>query len=214
MRNIRNYRKDPDIMKLLLTAFDPFGGEQINPAYEAIRQLPDEIGNIEVAKLMVPTVFKASITAVTAEIEKIHPDAVICVGQAGGRTGITVERIAINCQDARIPDNEGNQPVDEPVSADGSAAYFSTLPIKKMVEAMKTDGIPAAVSNTAGTFVCNQLMYGVLEYIENHGLPVKAGFIHVPFLPAQAAQKQEIPASMALADIVRGLIAAIRCLEQ
>lgn len=201
-------------MKLLLTAFDPFGGEQINPAYEAIRQLPDEIGNIEVAKLMVPTVFKASITAVTAEIEKIHPDAVICVGQAGGRTGITVERIAINCQDARISDNEGNQPVDEPVNADGNAAYFSTLPIKEMVEAMKMEGIPAAVSNTAGTFVCNQLMYGVLEYIENHGLPVKAGFIHVPFLPAQAAQKQEIPASMALADIVRGLMVVIRCLDQ
>lgn len=200
-------------MKLLLTGFDPFGGETTNPALEAVQQLPDLMGGIEITKLVVPTVFGKSIDTVTDAMEKIGPDVVLCVGQAGGRNGITVERVAINCSDARIADNEGKQPVDEPIFSDGPAAYFSTLPIKQMVDAMKAEGIPAAVSNSAGTFVCNQLLYGVLYTIEKSGLATKAGFIHVPYIPSQAAEKQEMPSSMALSDIIKGLKTAISALE-
>lgn len=199
-------------MKLLLTAFDPFGGEQINPAWEAVKEIPEKMDNFAVTKCMVPTVFGKSIALVGEKIKELGPDVVICVGQAGGRTSISLERVAINCNDAGIPDNEGNQPTDEPVIPEGPAAYFSTLPIKEMVNAIRNEGVPASVSNSAGTFVCNQLMYGVLHFIEEENLPIKAGFIHVPYIPVQAAGKPESPASMALADIVRGLVAGIMCL--
>lgn len=201
-------------MKFLITAFDPFGGEEINPALEAVRLLPERIGSASLVKLTVPTVFGASVETVAAAIERERPRAVLCVGQAGGRSSMSVERVAINCIDARIADNDGNQPVDTAVREKGPAAYFSTLPIKKLVKAMQAAGIPAAVSNTAGTFVCNQLLYGVLDSIAQKRLAIEAGFIHVPYLPAQAAKKKECPASMALADIVTGLAAAIGCLEQ
>lgn len=196
-------------MKLLLAAFEPFGGEQINPAWEAVKGLPEQIGTITIEKLLVPTVFGASLTLVSAKIKELCPDIVVCVGQAKGRPDISLERVAINVNDARIPDNEGNQPADEPIVPEGPAAYFSTLPIKEMVEAMKAAGIPASVSNTAGTFVCNQLMYGVLHTIAIEGMTAKAGFIHVPYIPVQAAGKPEAVASMALSDIVRGLEAGI-----
>lgn len=206
-------------MKLLLTAFDPFGGESINPAWEAADQLPDEIDGAEILKLTVPTVFGKSIDIVTAAMERLQPDVVLCVGQAGGRAAITVERVAINCMDAAIPDNEGNQPSEEPVRKDGPAAYFSTLPIRKMTEAIQAEGIPAAISNSAGTFVCNQLMYGVLDYAGQQetrcpGKRIRAGFLHVPYIPVQAAVKKDPPPSMALDDMVRGLMAAIRCLTE
>ena len=149
-------------MKLLLTAFDPFGGDKINPALEAVKLVKDKVGGVEVIKLEVPTVFGKSVEKVADAIEANQPDAVLCVGQAGGRFDITPERVAINVDDARIPDNEGNQPVDQPVFADGAPAYFATLPIKAMVQSIKEAGLPASVSNTAGTFVCNHLMYGVL----------------------------------------------------
>lgn len=193
-----------------MTAFDPFGGERINPAWEAVQRIPEEMESIAITKLMVPTVFDKSAVLVTERIRELCPDVVICVGQAGGRAGISIERVAINCKDARTPDNEGNQPIDEPVSPDGPAAYFSTLPIKEMVEAIRAEGIPASVSNTAGTFVCNQLMYGVLHAIELQGLPTRAGFIHVPYIPAQVVERAEAAASMATDDIVRGLTAGIQ----
>lgn len=201
-------------MKVLVTAFDPFGGEAINPALEAVNKLPEQIGSIEIIKETIPTVFGKSICVIGEAIERSCPDAVICVGQAGGRSNITIERVAINCADASIKDNEGKQPIDESIEKDGPAAYFSTLPIKQMAEAVKKAGIPAAVSNTAGTFVCNQLLYGVLHKIEQKKLPIRAGFIHVPYIPAQAALKKETVASMALSDIVCGLTAAIRVLEE
>lgn len=200
-------------MKLLLTGFDPFGGEQTNPALEAVMRVRDQIGTIRVIKREVPTVFEKSVETVTEMIKEEEPDLVICVGQAGGRCDMTVERVAINYMDARIPDNEGKQPEDQPIVKDGEAAYFSTLPIKKMVAAMKDAGIPASVSNSAGTYVCNQLLYGVLHLIQKEELPIKAGFIHVPYLPEQVAKKETSYASMSLNDIIKALEVSIECLQ-
>ena len=200
-------------MKLLLTAFEPFGGEPINPALEAVRRVPDTVGGVQVVRLEVPTVFRVSIDTVASAIAREQPDAVLCVGQAGGRFGITPERVAINLDDAAIPDNAGGQPVDAPIFADGAPAYFSTLPIKAMVQAIHAAGLPASVSNTAGTFVCNHLMYGVLYTLEKHYPGVRGGFVHVPFAPGQAACRTTPTPSMSLDDMARGLAAAIRAIE-
>ena len=195
-------------MKILVTAFDPFGGEPVNPAQLAVERLPDRIGDHEIVKLVIPTVFGASGDLVTARMDALKPDAVVCVGQAGGRTAVTVERVGINIMDAAQPDNAGSVPRDQPVVPGGPAAYFSTLPIKAMVSAMEAAGIPAAVSNTAGTFVCNQLLYRVLRHAAAHMPACRCGFVHVPYLPEQAAEKPEA-FSMPLGDIVKALIAAI-----
>ena len=200
-------------MKLLLTAFDPFGGETLNPALEAVKQLPDRIGGVEIIKLEVPTVFGKAIDRVTAAIRQEKPDAVLCIGQAGGRRGLTPERVAINIDDARIPDNEGNQPIDRSIVVGGPAAYFATLPVKAMVQAIRDVGLPADLSNTAGTFVCNHLLYGVLHLLATEYPSVRGGFLHVPFLPEQAAARPSPVSSLPLADIVRGLEAAIRAIE-
>lgn len=194
-------------MKILVTGFDPFGGERINPALEAVRALPAEIAGAEVVTLEVPTVFGRSIDVVTAAIDELRPDAVICVGQAGGRPDVTPERVAINVDDARIPDNDGNQPLDEPVVEGGPAAHFATLPVKAMVQAIREEGLASSLSNTAGTFVCNHLMYGVLDHIAARGGRIRAGFVHVPFIPEQVADPR-VP-SLPLADVVRGLTAAL-----
>lgn len=146
-------------MKVLITGFDPFGGEKINPSFEAVKKIQDKVSGAEIIKAQIPTVFKKSIEEVERLITTHEPDVVICVGQAGGRFDITVERVAINIDDARIEDNEGNQPVDKKVFRDGENAYFSNLPIKAMVSEMKNNNIPASLSNTAGTFVCNHIMY-------------------------------------------------------
>ena len=150
-------------MRILLTAFEPFGGETMNPALEAVKRVADHVGGTEVIRLTVPTVFYKSIAVVSAAIGIEKPDAVLCIGQAEGRCDLTPERVAINLDDARIPDNEGNQPIDRPIFPDGAPAYFSTLPVKAMVRSIRNAGIPASVSNTAGTFVCNHLMYGLLH---------------------------------------------------
>ena len=194
-------------MKLLLTAFTPFDGEKINPALEAVKLVKDKIGNLLIVKLEVPTVFGKSIDTVREAIEREKPDFVLSIGQAGGRAEITPERVAINLDDARIPDNEGNQPIDEPVFPDGENAYFSTLPVKAMVEAIRKEGLPSSLSNSAGTYVCNHLMYGVLYYLDKRPV-IKAGFIHVPYIPEQTKNKKEMPA-LELSEIVRGLEAAI-----
>ena len=194
-------------MKLLLTAFTPFDGEKINPALEAVKLVKDKIGNLLIVKLEVPTVFGKSIDTVREAIEREKPDFVLSIGQAGGRAEITPERVAINLDDARIPDNEGNQPIDEPVFPDGENAYFSTLPVKAMVEAIRKEGLPSSLSNSAGTYVCNHLMYGILYYLDKRP-GMKAGFIHVPYIPEQTKNKKEMPA-LELSEIVRGLEAAI-----
>lgn len=200
-------------MKLLLTAFDPFGGETVNPAQEAVKMVSSRVGNIEVIKCVVPTVFGKSIETVAAAIEDCRPDAVLCIGQAGGRADLTPERIAINLDDASIADNEGNRPVDTPIFPDGKPAYFSTLPVKAMVAAIRAAGIPASLSNTAGTFVCNHLMYGVLYTLEKYYPGVRGGFLHVPYIPSQVTGGRGIP-SMSAADIVRGLEAAIAAIGE
>ena len=196
-------------MKVLVTGFDPFGGEKLNPALEAIKSLPSEIQGAEVRWLEVPTVFYKSAKILEEEIRIYQPDIVLCIGQAGGRKGLTPERVAINQDDARIPDNEGNQPIDLPIRQDGAPAYFSSLPIKAMVQAIKKEGLPASVSNTAGTFVCNHLMYQVLYLVEKEFPTIKAGFMHIPYMMEQVIDKPNTPA-MDLVDIVRGIEAAIR----
>ncbi len=173
---------------LLITGFDPFGGESINPSYEAIKDLPDLLGDCRIIKLCVPTVFGEAAKTVLMQAEKCDPDIILCVGQAGGRKGVTPEAIAINLRDARIPDNRGNTPVDTPCVGDGPAAYFSTLPVKKMVNAITELGIPSSLSYSAGTFVCNDLMYSLLHHYTD--TKVLVGFIHVPFLPCQAKDTQ------------------------
>jgi pyroglutamyl-peptidase len=196
-------------MKVLLTGFDPFGGETTNPSYEAVKLVPDTIDDIQVIKIEVPTVFRKSIEKLEQSIEEHKPDIVICVGQAGGRYEISIERVAINIDDARIPDNEGNQPIDEPIFADGDAAYFSNLPIKAITNEIKKAGIPVSVSNTAGTFVCNHIMYGLLYLIQKKYQNMQGGFIHVPFLPEQVLNKPNTP-YMSLEHIAKALIVAVR----
>lgn len=201
-------------MKLLITGFDPFGGEKINPAWEAVRGLPDKIGDIEVVKVQVPTVFKKSAKKLFEAIDREKPDAVVCVGQAGGRFDITVERVGINIEDGRIPDNEGYQPIDTAIFEDGENAYFATLPIKAMVDEMKKENVPASVSNSAGTYVCNHLMYSLLYYLDKKGLKnVRGGFIHVPFIPEQVVDKKNMP-SMELSRITRGLEIALKAISE
>jgi len=196
-------------MKVLITAFDPFGGESVNPAFEAVKLLPDTIASAEIVRLEVPTVFRKALDKLSDALEREQPDVAIGIGQAGGRFGITVERVAINVDDARIEDNEGNQPVDKPVYSDGRSAYFARLPIKAMVAAIRKGGLPASVSNSAGTFVCNHLMYGLLYAADKTYPEMQGGFIHVPFLPEQVVEKRNQP-SMSLDDIVKGLELAVQ----
>lgn len=196
--------------KILLTGFDPFGEEEINPATEVVKKFSQKkIDGYQIKTIEIPTVYKKSIEEIKEEIKKINPELVISIGQAGGRTDISIERIAINIDDYRIKDNEGNQPVDKAINSNGKNAYFATLPIKEMVENIKEKGIPAEISNSAGTFVCNHVMYGLLDYIDENKLDIKAGFIHIPFLPSQVVDKKN-KASMSLETVEKGLEIAIK----
>ena len=187
--------------KMLITGFDPFGGEKINPAWEAVKRLPDRVGNFELCKLEIPTVFGKAAQKVLEAAESRQPEVILCVGQAGGRAAVTPERIAVNIRDAKIPDNAGNCPKGEFVDSEGPAGIFSTVPVTEMAEAICAAGLPGAVSNSAGAFVCNDTLYLLLRHYE--GTPVKVGFIHVPYLPEQGSP------SLPLADTVRALVAAI-----
>lgn len=196
-------------MKVLITGFEPFGGEVTNPAYEAVKGLPDQISDIQIIKSEIPTAFHVSIQKIEALIKTHLPDVVICVGQAGGRSNITIERVGINVDDAGIPDNLGKQPIDEAIYLEGPAAYFSTLPIKAIVKALRENGIPAAVSNSAGTYVCNHMMYGLLHVLNTTYPSVKGGFIHVPYCESQVVDKPNMP-SMNLSSITKALEIAIQ----
>ncbi len=196
-------------MKVLITGFNPFGGEKINPSFEAVRKLEDTIAGSKIVKIEIPTVFNKSIIELEKAIIKENPDIVICVGQAGGRFDLTIERVAINVDDARIPDNEGNQPIDSAIFEEGQNAYFSSLPVKAMVEEIRKSGIPASLSNSAGTFVCNHLMYGLLHLIHTKHPIIRGTFIHVPFIPAQVMSKPNTP-YMELEKITEGLTLAIK----
>ncbi len=195
-------------MKILVTGFDPFGGEEVNPAIETVKRLPDTIGGAKIIKLEIPTVCHQSLRVIDEAIAGYDPDVVLSVGQAGGRPDITVERVGINVDDCRIPDNAGNQIVDEPIYADGPAAYFVTVPIKAMVQRIRERNIPASVSNTAGTFMCNHVTYGVCHLLAVKYPGKRSGFIHIPFLPQQAVDKKNMP-SMSQDMMVEAITAAI-----
>ena len=196
-------------MKILISAFDPFGGDLINPALEAVKLMKDEISGAQIVKLEVPTVFNKCIDKVVEAIHKEKPDVVLNIGQAGGRFEVTPERVAINVDDARIKDNEGKQPIDKPIYEDGEPAYFSTLPVKAMVENVRAHGLPCSVSYSAGTYVCNSVMYRVLHLAARSYPNMKAGFIHVPYSSEQVANKDRPLASMPIEIIAKSLEHAI-----
>ena len=195
--------------KLLLTGFDPFGGETINPSWEAVKRLPDEIRKIQIQKLQIPTVYAKAFSCILDEAAHFQPDYIISGGQAGGRKSVTPEVIGINLREAAIVDNEGNLIQNAPVVKGGPAAYFSTVPVRKMVDAIKAADIPASLSYSAGAFVCNDVLYSLLHNFD--GTNTRVGFIHVPFLPEQA--KQNAP-SLPLEKMVLALYKAIEALDE
>ncbi len=191
--------------KLLITGFDPFGGAAVNPSWLAVSQLPEQIGEWELCKLQIPTVFGEAASKVLETAAQFAPDVILCVGQAGGRAAVTPERIGVNIRDARICDNAGNQPKGEFVDENGPAAYFSTVPVLKMAEAIERAGIPATVSNSAGAFVCNDVLYSLLHHYA--GTPVRCGFIHVPYIPVQGEP------NMPLEKIIQALEISVQALD-
>ena len=192
---------------LLITGFDPFGGESINPSWEAVSRLPQTIGQYQLTKLQIPTVFGEAAKVVLDTSAQLQPDVIICVGQAGGRRGITPEVIGINLRDASIPDNAGVTPANMPVIPGGPDGLFATVPVREMVAALRRAEIPAALSYSAGAFVCNDVLYTLLHHFRDSSTLV--GFIHVPFLPQQAGEK--VP-SLPLETIIQGLTLAIQAL--
>jgi pyroglutamyl-peptidase len=188
--------------KILLTGFTPFGGDKINPSWLAVRQVaearPDEVSAVEI-----PTVFATAISDLEKAIEEHHPEVVICVGLANGRPAITPERVAINLNDAGLEDNAGEQPIDVPIVPGGPAAYFTTLPLKESVTAMRAAGLPAKVSDTAGTFVCNNIFYGLMHLIATKYPELRGGFIHVPHAPEQVPDGNG--PSLSIDQIARGV---------
>ncbi len=190
--------------QLLITGFDPFGGENVNPAWEAVRRLPERVGEFVLHKQMIPTVFGKAAEDVLEAAEKVKPDVILCIGQSGSRAAVTPERIGINIRDARIPDNAGNQPTEETIVSGGPDGLFATVPVEAMAQAIREAGLPGQVSNTAGTFVCNDVLYTLLYYYRESN--VRVGFIHVPWLPEQGTP------NLPLLDTVSALEAAIMCL--
>ncbi len=204
----------PRLPKVLVTGFDPFGGETVNPSWQAAHALHRrQIAGHLVVAASLPTAFGQAVQRLDELLQLNRPALVVCVGQAGGRSAISLERVAINVDDARIPDNTGAQPVDEPVVPGGPAAYFSTLPIKAMLQTLQQAGIAAEVSQTAGTFVCNHVFYGLMHLLATRKAhrQTRGGFIHVPYLPEQSklANLQPGPPSMPLASMVAGLRLAL-----
>ena len=193
---------------LLITGFDPFGGEKINPSWEAVSLLPDTINHYNIHKLQIPTQFDTASKRILDKASSVHPDVILCIGQAGGRDSITPEVIGINLREASIPDNAGYQPVNTPVMEGSREAYFSTVPVRTMVNNLRSNHIPARLSYSAGTFVCNDVLYTLLNtYHESDTL---VGFIHVPYLPEQI--KKDEP-SLSLQEIVKALTVCIQSLK-
>jgi len=191
--------------KLLITGFEPFGKDTINSSWEAVRRLPDEVGNYDLMKLQIPTVFGQAAETVLGAAKAFCPDVILCIGQAGKRDSVTPELVALNLRDASIADNAGNAPQDEPVVAGGENAYFSSAPSRAIVDAVKASGIPCMLSYSAGVYVCNDLFYTLLHHYQK--TTTRVGFIHVPYLPEQADEKS---ASLPLDVIVQALDIAIR----
>lgn len=191
--------------KLLITGFDPFNGNFVNPSWQAASALPETVGEYELKKLQLPTVYGEAANMVIAAAGEWNPDVILCLGLAGGRAAATPERVGINIRSASIADNLGQQFTDSPILPDGPAAYFSTLPVTAMAKAIRDAGFPGMVSNTAGTYVCNDVLYTLLHHFA--GTATRVGFIHVPYLPEQGEP------NMALADIVGALQAAISAMD-
>ncbi len=195
--------------RILITGFDSFGGATVNPASLAVQKLKNMTrGNVQVITREIPTVFGRSAQAVQDAILEFSPQAVISVGQAGGTPGIRVERVALNLDDARIPDNEGNSPTDSSIDSAGPVAYWATIPVRGIVDRIRDKGIPAFISYNAGTFVCNHVFYSTCNFVAMKNMPIKVGFIHVPYLPCQVVGKEQVP-SMSLDCIVTALEAAV-----
>ena len=192
---------------LLITGFDPFGGETVNPSWEAVKLLPDSIGSLRLVKLQLPVVFREAACKVIEAAEECGADHILCIGQAGGRKAVTPEFAALNVRAARIADNQGNVAQADRIVVDGADGLFSTVPVRRMADAICEAGLPGTVSYHAGTFVCNDVLYSVLHHFQNTS--VTAGFIHVPYLPEQAGEGTP---SLPLQEIVTALCAAISCL--
>ncbi|WP_064580577.1 pyroglutamyl-peptidase I [Streptobacillus moniliformis] len=197
--------------KILITAFEPFGGEKINSTGKVLNFLPEKIGNLEIIKLLLPVVRNKSLCKIKDKIMEEKPKYILSLGQAGGSKNIAIERIGINVDDYRIKDNSGNQPIDEKIFCDGENAYFSTLPIKKIYEKLENKGYSVKISNTAGTFVCNHVLYGIRYMIEKEKLDIKSGFIHIPYIDEQV--KDDNTFSMSIKDILNAIICAIEVIE-
>ncbi len=195
--------------RVLLTGFEPFGGESVNPSWQAVQAVAAEPRDgLTVHSARLSCVFGTALAELRAAVEAADPQVVLCVGQAGGRHGLSVERIAVNVDDARIPDNAGMRPVDEPVVPGGPAAYFAALPVKAAVAAARAAGVPAAVSQTAGTYLCNHVFYGLMHLIATERPGVRGGFVHIPYAPQQVTDRPE--PSMPVALAATGLLAVIR----
>ena len=195
-------------MKALVTAFEPFGGESVNASLEAVRQLPSRIGALEIVTATLPTSYARSIPALEDAIGRAMPGVVLCVGQTGERAALCVERVAVNVQDAESADNDGARPVDQPVVAGGPAAYLTTLPVRAAVAGLRAEALPAQLSMSAGTFVCNHVFYGLMHLAATGKHRFRAGFLHVPRLPQQAGARGA--PSMALDDITRGIVVVLQ----
>ena len=194
---------------VLLTGFAPFGDETINPSWQAVSALDGAlIARHRVVARLLPVQFGAALAALRDAIEDVSPALVLCVGQAGGRAQVSIERIAINVDDARIPDNTGACPIDAPIIAGGPAAYFATVPIKAMLDELRIAGIPAEISQTAGTYVCNHVFYGLMHALAGRSL-VRGGFIHIPYAPEQASRHPGAP-SLPVAMVVEALRIVVR----
>ena len=192
--------------KLLITGFKPFGGEEINPSWEAVSRLPNRISEYALTKLLIPVVFGDAAESVLDVAKELHPDVILCIGQAGGRSAITPELVAINLRHATIPDNAGFQPKDEPILAGGACACFSTLPVRKMAQSINDAEIPSQVSYSAGAYVCNDLLYTLLSHFESTS--TRVGFVHIPYSKEQGKEP-----AMDIADIIKGLTVAIEAID-
>ncbi len=195
-------------MKALVTGFEPFGGESVNASLEAVRRLPAKIGTLEIVTTALPTSYARSLPMLEQAIAREKPQIVLCVGQAGERPALCLERVAVNVQDAEIADNDGARPVDRPVVAGGPAAYLATLPVRAAVAGLRAEELPAQLSMSAGTFVCNHVFYGLMHLAATGKQRFRAGFLHVPRLPQQAPGTGA--PSMALDDITRGIVVVLQ----
>ena len=191
----------------MITGFDPFGGQTVNPSWAVAEALPDTVGEYRLVKLQLQTLYGKAAETVLRQAAECHPDVILCMGLAGGRKAVTPEVVAINLREASIPDNAGVKYENAPVIADGPAAYFATLPVREMVGAIRAKEIPAALSYSAGTYVCNDVLYTLLHRF--HGTETRVGFVHVPYIPQQAAEGQP---SLPLEQAVEAIQAAIQAL--